>query len=47
MSNWVADKVTNQRKIGQIRLCPTLARRDKKGKLKREQCKERAESAAT
>jgi len=34
----VADKVRNQRNTGQNRICPTLTRRERKGKLlKREQ----------
>ena len=41
MSNWVADKLTNQRKIWQTRLCPTLARREGKGQLVKKQCGER------
>jgi hypothetical protein len=41
MSNWVADKVMNQRKIWQTRICPTLTTRERKGKLLEGQCRER------
>jgi hypothetical protein len=42
MFNWVADKVTNQRKISQSRIWPILRRRERKGKLlKRKQQRER------
>jgi hypothetical protein len=33
MSNWVSDKVMNQRKIWQNRICPTLTRRERKKRL--------------
>jgi hypothetical protein len=41
MSHWVTDKVMNQRKIWQNRICPTLIRRKREGKLFKEQCRER------
>jgi hypothetical protein len=42
MSNWLVDKVTSQRKIGQNRTYPVLRKREGKGKLlKREKHKDR------
>ena len=47
MSNWVADKVMDQRKLWQNRLCPTFTGRRMSGKLLNGQCRNRRGGSST